>query len=549
MLADGRGRFAVRLGIVVSLLASGGAAASLLAGGPRAVHASTTTTTTAVVTSPASSVLVLRGHGWGHGLGLSQWGAYGYAKRGWTYDRILAHYYSGTTLGPAKVTTVRVLLADGKKAMLNSVVAWSVVDAAGQKAALAPGTLTLKPKLALPGRRLTPPLTFTSKQPLVVDGKPYRGKIRVLGDGKTLQVVDVLGLEAYLKGVVPAEMPSAWLPEALKAQAVAARSYALANLTKGGEYDLFADTRSQVYGGLDAEVTATSDAVDATKGEIVLYNGKVANTLFFSTSGGRTASAAETTGTAVPYLVSVVDPYDTASPYHDWGPVLFDAAKVSKQLKLPAPLADLRTTNGPSGRAKSVVALTADDRQVTLSGSQFRTLLELRSSWFTAALLSLAPAAKTIVFGGAVSLTGFARGIDAVSLEAKTGTQGWTPLGDLLLDGEGAFATIIKPQAATQYRLVSGSVRAGLAKVAVAPRVDAQVTAAGARGTVRPPLAGAPVQLQRQPGAGWTTVAAGATDAAGAFSFAQALPTGAYRVRCAPGHGLAAGLSASIAVP
>ena len=129
-------------------------------------------------------------------------------------------------------------------------------------------------------------------------------------------------------------MPSAWPPEALKAQAVAARSYALANLAKGKDYDLYADTRSQVYGGLDAEVPATNDAVDATKGEVVLYDGKVANTLFFSTSGGRTASAAETTGTGVPYLVSVVDPYDTASPYHDWGPVLFDAAKVAKQLKL-----------------------------------------------------------------------------------------------------------------------------------------------------------------------------------------------------------------------
>ena len=210
----------------------------------------------------------------------------------------------------------------------------------------------------MPGKPLTPPLTFTSKQPLVVNGKPYRGKIRVLGDGKTLQVIDVLGLEAYLKGVVPAEMPSAWSPEALKAQAVAARSYALANLAKGKDYDLYADTRSQVYGGLDAEVPATNDAVDATKGEVVLYNGKVANTLFFSTSGGRTASAAETTGIAVPYLVSVADPYDTASPYHDWGPVLFDAAKVAKQLKLPAPLADLRMTTGPSGRAKSVTALT-----------------------------------------------------------------------------------------------------------------------------------------------------------------------------------------------
>src|SRR3954451_10722643 len=84
-------------------------------------------------------------------------------------------------------------------------------------------------------------------------------------DGKTLQVVDVLGLEAYLKGVVPAEMPSAWSSEALKAQAVAARSYALASLAKGKDYDLYGYTRSQVYGGLDAELTATNDAVDATK--------------------------------------------------------------------------------------------------------------------------------------------------------------------------------------------------------------------------------------------------------------------------------------------
>src|SRR3954467_10487851 len=191
MLADGRGRFAVRLGVVVVLLAAGGVA-SLLAGGPRAVRAATTTATTPAGAAPAASVLVLRGHGWGHGLGLSQWGAYGYAKRGWSYDRILAHYYSGTSLGPAKVKTVRVLLAEGNKATLDSVVAWSVTDAANHTVALAPGTLVLKPKLVVPGKQLTPPLTFASKQPLVIGGKPYRGKIRVLSDGKTLQVVDVL---------------------------------------------------------------------------------------------------------------------------------------------------------------------------------------------------------------------------------------------------------------------------------------------------------------------------------------------------------------------
>ena len=79
---------------------------------------------------------------------------------------------------------------------------------------------------------------------------------------------------------------------------------------------------------------------------------------------------------------------------------------------------------------------------MTLTGSQLRTLLELRSTWFTPALLALAPAAKTITYGGAVSLTGFARGVDGVSLEAKTAAQDWTPVGDLLLDGEGAFATV-----------------------------------------------------------------------------------------------------------
>ena len=102
----------------------------------------------------------------------------------------------------------------------------------------------------------------------------------------------MVGLEQYLKGVVPSEMPSKWPAAALEAQAVAARSYALANLTKGRPYDLYGDARSQVYGGIDGGVACASAAVDATKGQVVLYNGKVANTLFFSTSGGRTVVGA-----------------------------------------------------------------------------------------------------------------------------------------------------------------------------------------------------------------------------------------------------------------
>ena len=186
-----------------------------------------------------------------------------------------------------------------------------------------------------------------------------------------------------------------------------------------------------------------------------------------------------------------LDPYDTASPYHDWGPVLFDAAKVAKQLKLPAPLADLRTTTGPSGRAKSVTALTADDRQVTLTGSQLRTLLELRSTWFTPALLSLGPGRED----DHLRRRRLADGLRARRRRRVAGSEdrcagldaGRRPAARR----RRCVRDVLKPQVATQYRLVSGTVRAGLAKIAVAPRVDAQVTAAGARGTIRPALAGA----------------------------------------------------------
>jgi stage II sporulation protein D len=549
----------LRLGAIGALLAAGLSCALVTAhqgaaGDPGTTATTATTVTTPVtvttgLTTPAASVLVVSGHGWGHGLGLSQWGANGYAQHGWTFDRILAHYYRGTTLGPAKVAIVRVLLASKKKISLNSIVAWSVTDSAGAKAQLDPGVLVLKPKLAIAGHpELQPPFTFAGKQPLLVDGKPYRGKIVVSTEGKRVHVIDTVGLEPYLQGVVPSEMPSNWSPEALKAQAVAARSYALANLTKGRGFDLFADTRSQVYGGVDAESPNASSAVDATKGQVVLYNGKVADTLFFSTSGGRTASSVDATGDAVPYLVSVSDPFDTASPYHTWGPVLIDAAKVAKQLKLAAPIAGLQTTTGPSGRVTTATIVSDDDSQMTLTGSQLRGELELRSTWFTSALLRLEPSAKTMTYGGAVSLSGFAQGADAVSLESKAVGLDWAPAGDLILGVDGAFSTIVKPVAATQYRLAWGDVRVGLARIAVAPRVDAQATAAGAQGAIKPVVAGAPVELQQQLGADWATVTSTVTDGAGAWSFTGPLPPGTYRIRSTPGHGLAPGVSAALLV-
>ena len=524
----------------------GGFASSLLAAGPR-VGPSTTTTSGTVVTSQASSVVAVSGHGWGHGLGLSQWGAYGYAKHGWTYDRILAHYYPGTTLGEARVSTVRVLLASAKKVALESPATWTLSDAAGTKVALDPMRLVLKAKLAVPGHLgLVPPYTLTGTQPLLVGGTPYPGRLTVSSDGKVVQVVDRLGLETYLEGVVPAEMPSSWPAEALKAQAVAARSYALANLTKGRAFDLYGDTRDQVFGGARVANPATDEAVEATKGQAVLYAGKVADTLFFSTSGGRTGSAAEAIGVAVPYLVPVADPYDAASPYHDWGPVLFDAATVAKRFKLASPIADIQRVTGPSGRVTSVTFLSDDESQVTVTGNQVRKALDLRSTWFTSAVLRLLPSATTMTYGGAVSLAGQAHGVDALALEARPFGLDWAPAGGLVVGADGSFATVVHPQIATQYRLAWGNVRAGLASIAVAVRIDAAITKGAATGTTKPAVAGAAVQLQwSQTGTGgWQSVASSTTDAAGAFALAApAAEAGGYRVRVAPGHGLAPGLS------
>jgi hypothetical protein len=226
--------------------------------------------------------------------------------------------------------------------------------------------------------------------------------------------------------------------------------------------------------------------------------------------------------------------------------MLMDAAMVAKRLKLASPLADIQRVTGASGRVTSLTLVSDDESQVTVTGSQARKALGLRSTWFTPALLRLVAAAKTMTYGGAVSLTGLVHGADGVSLEAKPYGLDWAPAGAPLVGSDGSFATIVHPQVATQYRLAWGNVRVGLASIAVAVRVDATIAKGAATGATKPAVATAAVQLQWSSTGtgGWQTVATATTDATGAFSLAAAAPeTGVYRVRVAPGHGLAPGLS------
>src|SRR5918993_5326691 len=201
---------------------------------------------------------IVSGRGWGHGVGMSQYGALGYANEGWTYERILAHFYTGAEPGAAAVARVRVLVAESKRTVkIRSASPFRVRDVVGRMYALGAGEITLGPKLRLtvngvPVELLGPIVFLPGATPLEVE-RPYRGQIEVAVTGSKLDAINIVDLEHYLQGVVAGEMPSSWPEEALRAQAVAARSYALAHRVAGKSFDLYADVRSQVYGGVAAE--------------------------------------------------------------------------------------------------------------------------------------------------------------------------------------------------------------------------------------------------------------------------------------------------------
>lgn len=153
-----------------------------------------------------------------------------------------------------------------------------------------------------------------------VDGKNYRGNLTIHAEGNTLTVVNHLPMEAYLLGVVSSEMPASWSDEALKAQAVASRSYAFFHMqdNSGRLWDLDDTEGDQVYGGKDAEKPRTTLAVYGTKGQILLYGGKPAEALFHADSGGYTDSPGDVWKKDYPYLRSINDKFTSAGGPFKW---------------------------------------------------------------------------------------------------------------------------------------------------------------------------------------------------------------------------------------
>jgi stage II sporulation protein D len=522
---------------------------------------STLAASTALAQEPAApaageALFVLSGRGYGHGVGMSQYGAYGMANAGHSHDDILAHYYTGTELGRTGKKDVRVLLAEGRPAAtVSSVVPYSAVDGAGVVHKLPAGPLVLRGKLQLvtvsgPVRAAPPLVVRPGRQtPLWLDGKQYRGRLEVAPQGSFLRVVNIVPLERYLEGVVAGEMPHTWPLEALKAQAVAARSYALANLLKGKPFDLYSDVRSQVYHGVAGEKARSSEAVRATTGRVVLYGGKIATTYYSSSSGGRTASAIDVFGFDVPYLVSRPDPWDKASPYHSWGPILLGARTVQSKLGLGARVLDAVGATTPSGRLRSFTVQTAAGAE-KMPAALLRTSLGLRSTWVTIGVLRLDQPSTAAVYGSKVRLTGIARGLPAPVLAASQSGATWTPVGPLQRDTSGVASLVVKPERTLRYRIEVDGAASPPILLHVAPRIQLLQSAdgTGLSGTVRPRLAGAAVTIERLRGSSWAPVSTTTVDRAGGFRAQLAVRPGSYRARVAATQGLVEGVAPTLVV-
>ena len=377
----------------------------------------TSSSTGGVTTLGISTIFY--GRGYGHGVGLSQYGARGRALAGQSAAEILAHYYMGTTIGTIPTDTpIRVMLLDNFAPTAAAPLtiygrggAWTVggidlefpadarlrvfppTSATGWRAIVnTAGGQGLFDGPAAPDFVVAPATDATMIQ---LFSKPstndlYRGTLRIKISGSTLDAINQLPLETYLRGVVPSEMPTSWPLEARIAQTIVARGYAAYHLVAGGTYDVFDDTRSQVYLGVRREHRDADAVILGTAGQVVRSGSSIANTLFHSTAGGWTENNenvyVSSTGAKVAGVYSYLrgssdrDPtgasYDAAAPFATWHTRAYSVAQLSSYFAEDArtnvgtiTAFDFRN-RGVSSRLISVTLIGSNSTK-TVSGSIF----------------------------------------------------------------------------------------------------------------------------------------------------------------------------------
>jgi len=292
--------------------------------------ASTIATLLALAAAPAGAdarvTWVVKGGGFGHGVGLSAYGAYGYGLHGYGYRQILHHYFRGiqvTTLKRAPIVRVLLTISPGDVGFSNATAACGrkLDPRRSYRAHRHGGSVRLLSGSGKLLARCGALLHADSRGKLRITGVGvYRGALEVVATESkagSLNVINALNVNNYVRGSVPAEVPPEWPMATLRTFAVAARSIALSTDVGGNGFALYSDTRTQNYGGVAVESARTDNAVRTTRNQVVTYHGEVAQTTYFSASGGRTESHF-LGAPAPPYDQSVPDPYDYYSPLHHW---------------------------------------------------------------------------------------------------------------------------------------------------------------------------------------------------------------------------------------
>jgi stage II sporulation protein D len=329
------------------------------------------------------SSFTLSGHGYGPGVGLSQWGAEERAAAGQTHEQILAFYYPGTTISTTDSTTIRVLLAEQAKLIVGSSAPFTIVDSAGKAVRVRAGHYPVTAH-GIDGSALTfPTQVLAGSAPVMLGGSRYRGSLQLSLDGGDLRAVNALPLEQYVADVVSVENPGYWPQEALRSQAIASRSYALANLHPDAAFDLYSDNRSQNYVGLRKEFPSAVEATAATSGQVLRYQGQIVDAFFTASNGGMTSNTEGIwSGTPLPYLAERPDPFDARSPGNSWGPLRVSWPELRQAFpQLPMGVVHMGLTTNGGDRVSSVTFVSSDGSSYQIDGRAFQQRLGLRSAY------------------------------------------------------------------------------------------------------------------------------------------------------------------------
>ncbi len=359
---------------------------------------------------PSSGHFTIKGAGYGHGYGMSQYGAYGAARKGLTWKQILAFYYRGTkltTLAGGTMIRARISADSDGSLRVRPAAGLTVRDGSGHSFKVPTGSRYRSWRIVRSGsgyklsyrnghgnnvnvatKLSTSTWAFSSSAKVVKlvlpSGKvrPYRGSLLLVKNGRSGRTVNRVELDDYVRGVVPYEMPTSWATHAVRAQAVAARSYGVrlrADSSYSG-YDVCDTTACQVYGGVNAETADGNAAVRATARVIVTYRGKVALTQFASSNGGHSAQG------GYPYLSAHADRYDGVIISQKWNRTI-TTASIKRAWPSVGTVRKLKITKRDGagawgGRVKSI-KIIGSKRTITVAGSTFQWRFGMRSSLYT----------------------------------------------------------------------------------------------------------------------------------------------------------------------